>query len=89
MPGVLIIEALAQVGCVAMLSMEENKGKLGVFAAIDNVRFRRQVLPGDTLRLETELIALKRGIGKAHAKAFVGDEIAAEGDLMFAIVDKK
>lgn len=89
MPGVLIIEALAQVGCVAMLTVEENKGKLGVFAGIDEVRFRRQVLPGDTLRLVCEMKALKRGIGKAHAVAYVGDDIAAEGELMFALVDVK
>lgn len=88
-PGVLIIEALAQVGAIAMLSLEENKGKIGLFAGIDDVRFRRQVVPGDTLKLVCEMTALKRGIGKAHAAAYVGDEVAAEGDLMFALADKK
>lgn len=86
MPGVLILEALAQVGCVAMLSLDENKGKLGVFAGINELRFRRQVAPGDTLRLEAEMIALKRGIGKAKVKAAVDGEIAAEGEIMFALV---
>ncbi|WXR62361.1 3-hydroxyacyl-ACP dehydratase FabZ [Peptostreptococcaceae bacterium AGR-M142] len=89
MPGVLIVEALAQVGAVSMLSIEENKGKLGMFAGIDKVRFKREVRPGDTLRLEVELISVRRSIGKASAKAFVGDELACSGELMFALVDKQ
>ncbi len=89
MPGVLIIEALAQVGAVAILSIEENKGKLGVFTGIDKVRFRKQVKPGDVLRLEAELTAFKRGMGKAVATAYVGDKVAASGELMFAVVDNK
>ncbi|MBS5787123.1 MAG: 3-hydroxyacyl-ACP dehydratase FabZ [Clostridioides difficile] len=88
MPGVLIIEALAQVGAVAMMSMDENKGKLGVFAGIDNVRFKKEVRPGDTLTMEIELISIRRNIGKATAKAYVGDELACKGDLMFALVEK-
>lgn len=87
MPGVLIVEALAQVGCVAMLTLEENKGKLGVFAGIDKIRFKKQVVPGDVLRLEVELTSLKRGIGKANAKAMVGEKVAAIGEIMFALVD--
>lgn len=89
MPGVLIVEALAQVGAVAVLSIPENKGKLGLFSGIDKLRFRRQVVPGDTLRLVAELTAFKRGIGKATATAYVGDEVAASGELMFAIVENK
>ncbi|KXG76277.1 3-hydroxyacyl-ACP dehydratase FabZ [Thermotalea metallivorans] len=89
MPGVLIVEALAQVGAVAMLSLEENKGKIGVFTGIDELRFRKQVLPGDTLRMEVEMIAIKRNIGKAQAVAYVGDELACKGILMFALVDQK
>ncbi|MBZ4645069.1 MAG: 3-hydroxyacyl-[acyl-carrier-protein] dehydratase [Petroclostridium sp.] len=89
MPGVLIVEALAQVGAVAILSMEEYKGKLGVFTGIDNFRFRKQVRPGDTLRLEVEMTAFKRGIGKANGTAYIGDEVAASGELMFAIVENK
>lgn len=87
MPGVLIIEALAQVGASAVLSMEENRGKLAFFAGIDKVRFRGQVLPGDTLTLEVELIRLKGKIGKGKATARVGDTTVAEGELMFAISD--
>lgn len=89
MPGVLIIEALAQVGCVCMFAGSGNEGKLGVFAGIDNVRFRRQVVPGDTLKLIIELTAFKRNIGKVHAVAYVEEEVAAEGDLMFAIISKE
>jgi len=86
MPGVLIVEAMAQVGAVAILSMEEYKGKLAVFTGIDKVRFKKQVVPGDTLRMEVEMIAMKRGIGKANASAYVGDQLAVSGELMFAIV---
>lgn len=89
MPGVLIVEAMAQVGAVAMLSLEENKGKLGVFTGIDELRFKRQVVPGDTLRMEIEMIAVKRNIGKAQAIAYVGDEVACKGVLMFALIDQK
>jgi 3-hydroxyacyl-[acyl-carrier-protein] dehydratase len=85
MPGVLIVEALAQVGAVAVLSLEEYKGKIAFFAGIDNFRFKEQVRPGDTLTLEVELTTLRRNIGKGHAVAKVGDKIAAEGDIMFAI----
>ena len=87
MPGVLIVEALAQTGAVAALSAEEFKGKLGLFAGIDGVRFRRQVVPGDQLRLEVEMERLRRGIGRAAAKATVDGETAAEGRLTFALVD--
>ncbi len=87
MPGVLIIEALAQTGAVAALSADEFKGKLGLFAGIDGVRFRRQVIPGDQLRLEVEMDRLRRGIGRASAKATVEGETAAEGRLTFALVD--
>ncbi len=87
MPGVLIIEALAQTGAVAALSAEEFAGKLGLFAGIDGVRFRRQVVPGDQLRLEVEMERLRRGIGRAAAIATVDGEIAAEGRLTFALVD--
>ena len=87
MPGVLIVEALAQTGAVAALSAEEFKGKLGLFAGIDGVRFRRQVVPGDQLRLEVEMERLRRGIGRAAARASVDGETAAEGRLTFALVD--
>lgn len=88
MPGVLIIEAMAQVGCVAMMSIDENKGKLGVFAGIDKVRFKKEVRPGDTLTMEVEMLSVRRNIGKATAKAFVGEELACTGELVFALVQK-
>lgn len=86
MPGVLMVEALAQVGAVAILSMEEYKGKLAVFTGIENVRFKRQVVPGDTLKLEVEIISLRRNIGKGKAIATVDGQIAVKGEIMFAII---
>jgi 3-hydroxyacyl-[acyl-carrier-protein] dehydratase len=88
MPGVLIVEAMAQVGGIAILSMEEHKGKLAVFTGIERMKFRKQVVPGDTLIMEAELIAFKMGIGKAKVCAKVEGKIAAEGEVMFAIVKK-
>lgn len=86
MPGVLIVEAMAQVGGIAILSMEEHKGKLAVFTGIEKMKFRKQVVPGDTLIMEAELIAFKMGIGKAKVCAKVEGKIAAQGEVMFAIV---
>lgn len=86
MPGVLIVEAMAQVGAVALMSVDENRGKLGLFAGIDNVRFKRQVKPGDTLVMEVELGAFRRGVGTGAAKATVDGELACKGDLMFALI---
>lgn len=85
MPGVLIVEALAQVGAVALLKLPENQGKIGLFAGIDGFRFRRQVIPGDQLRLEVEITKSRGAIGKGTGKAYVGDELAAEGELIFAV----
>lgn len=87
MPGVLIVEALAQVGAVALLRMPEHRGKIPYFAGIDGVRFRRPVVPGDVLRLEVELGKLRRGFGSGTATATVGGELAAKGQLLFAIGD--
>ncbi|TFB19270.1 3-hydroxyacyl-ACP dehydratase FabZ [Filobacillus milosensis] len=87
MPGVLIVEALAQVGAVAILKKEENKGKLGMFTGIDKCRFKRQVKPGDRLKLEVEIIRLKGPIGKGKAIATVDGETACEAEIMFAVVD--
>jgi 3-hydroxyacyl-[acyl-carrier-protein] dehydratase len=87
MPGVLMIEAMAQLGAVVVLGMPENQGKLALFAGIDNVRFRRQVVPGDQLRLEVEITRLRGPLGKGKGKALVEGEVAAEGDIMFALVD--
>ncbi|GAE92482.1 (3R)-hydroxymyristoyl-[acyl carrier protein] dehydratase [Gracilibacillus boraciitolerans JCM 21714] len=85
MPGVLIIEALAQVGAVAILSKEENKGKIGFLAGIDKCRFKRQVIPGDTLHLEVEIIRIKGPIGKGKAVAKVDGELACEAEITFAV----
>lgn len=87
MPGVLIVEALAQLGAVVLLSSDEFKGKIAVFAGIDEFRFKKQVVPGDQLRLEAQLLKMRSNIGKAAVKATVDDELAAEGQIMFALVD--
>jgi len=86
MPGVLIIEALAQVGAVALLSMEPYKGKIAFFAGIDKARFRKEVKPGDTLLLEaTFLSPIRRNIGKAKVVATVDGEVVCEAEIMFAV----
>ena len=85
MPGVLIIEALAQAGAVALLSMPEYAGKIAYFGAIDNAKFRRKVVPGDVLRLEVEFIKLKKSAGIGRGTAFVGEAKAAEATLTFLV----
>jgi len=85
MPGVLIIEAMAQVGAVALLGLEEYRGKIAYFAGIDKARFRRQVVPGDQLRIEVEVLKLRGTMGKSQAKAFVEGKVVAEAELMFAV----
>lgn len=85
MPGVLIIEALAQTGAVMVLSKPENRGKIVYFARIDNCRFRRQVVPGDQLRMEIEVIRMRGLVGKCKAVALVAGEMAAEAELTFAL----
>jgi len=87
MPGVIIIEAMAQVGGVMMLAPEENRGKLAFFMALDNVKFRKTVIPGDQLVLEVVAGKIKSKTGQVHAKAFVDSKIVAEADLMFALVE--
>ncbi len=86
MPGVLIVEALAQTGAVAILSMKENEGKNALFGGIDNFRFKKQVLPGDTLKLEVKIIKRKGPIGIGEAIATVDGKVAAKGELTFAII---
>lgn len=86
MPGVLIVESLAQTGAVAILSMEENKGRNALFGGIDKLRFKKQVVPGDTLKLEVKIIKRKGPIGIGEAIATVDGKIAAKGELTFAIV---
>lgn len=85
MPGVLIIETLAQVGAIAVLGMEENEGKLGFLAGVDKCRFKRQVRPGDQLKLEVEIIRMRGSIGKGKGIATVDGEVACEAEILFAI----
>lgn len=85
MPGVLIIEALAQVGAVAILSLPENKGKTAYFGAINSAKFKGKVVPGDVLLLETEIIKSKGPIGVGSAKAYVDGKVVAQGELTFAL----
>ncbi|MCM8809692.1 MAG: 3-hydroxyacyl-ACP dehydratase FabZ, partial [Candidatus Omnitrophica bacterium] len=87
MPGVLIIEAMAQVGGVLMLSKEENKGKLAYFMSVDRVKFRRTVRPGDQLLIEVEVVKLKSKVGQIQGKSYVDGKLAAEALLMFTVVE--
>lgn len=86
MPGVLIAESLAQTGAVAILSVDENKGKNALFGGIDKMRFKRQVIPGDRLKLEVKIIKRKGPIGVGEAIASVDGKVAAKGELTFALV---
>jgi beta-hydroxyacyl-ACP dehydratase FabZ len=88
MPGVLIIEALAQTCGVLALKKEGNKGKLAYFVSINNAKFRKPVVPGDTLILEVEVIRHRPKVVQAHGVAKVGTDVVAEADLMFSIVEK-
>jgi len=85
MPGVLIIEALAQAGAVAILSMEVNKGKIAYFGGIKEAKFRQKVVPGDTIRLEVKIDRLRSNAGIGVGIAYVGDKMACKCELMFAI----
>lgn len=85
MPGVLIIEALAQAGAVTLLSLPQYKGKTAYFGGIKNARFKRKVKPGDCLRLEIEITGLRMGMGMGLGTAYIGEEVAASGELLFAI----
>ena len=85
-PGVLIIEMLAQAGAVCALSMPENQGKIAFFAGIDKAKFRRQVLPGDTLRLEVEMLRVRGNFGMCKGTATVGGERAASAEITFALM---
>ncbi len=87
MPGVLIIEAMAQVAGVLMLNKKENVGKMAYFMSLDRAKFRKMVIPGDQLRLEVEIVKLKSKIGQVHARALVDGQVVSEADLMFALVD--
>ena len=86
MPGVLITESLAQTGAVAILSMEENKGKNALFGGIDKMKFKKMVVPGDVLKLEVKIIKKKGPVGIGEAIATVNGKIVAKGELTFALV---
>ena len=85
MPGVLLVEAMAQVGGIAMLYPKEHRDKLAFFAGIDRVKFRRPVVPGDQVRMVAEIIKLRGSMGKVWAEAFVDDQLVAEGEFLFVL----
>lgn len=87
MPGVLQVEAMAQAGAIAIMSLEEFKGKIGYFGGIKNVKFKRKVVPGDVLRLELEIDKLKKNIGIGHGTAYVGDDVACQVEQFMFIVE--
>lgn len=87
MPGVLMIEAMAQVGACSLLSQTEHRGKIAMFAGVDRIRFRRSALPGETLLISTEIAAVKGNIGKGKGKITVDGETVCSGEFMFALVD--
>ncbi len=88
MPGVLILEAMAQVAAAAVLSLESFKGKVPLFAGVSEARFRKPVVPGDTLKLDVEITKLRSKVGKAVCKAWVGEELVAEAEMTFAAGEK-
>ena len=87
MPGVLIVEAMAQVAAVTLLKGSDSAGKTPMFAGIEDMRFRKPVVPGDQLRMEFTLEKLRGPVGKGHVRATVDGKVAAEGSIMFALVD--
>ena len=88
MPGVLQLEAMAQVASILLLRAPENQGKIGYFLSADKVKWRRPVLPGDTLMIETEILKIKRNIGQAKARCIVNGQVVSEADLMFSLIDR-
>jgi len=88
MPGVLIVEAMAQVGAYAVLNYPEVKDKIAFLAGVDRARFRHPVVPGDRLRIEVELIKIRGTLGKLGCSAYVEDKLVADAELMFALVDR-
>jgi len=87
MPGVLQVEAMAQVASVLMLRKPENHGKIGYFMSADKVKWRKPVLPGDTLFIEAEILKVRRSIGNAYCRCLVNGEVVSEGELKFALTD--
>ena len=88
MPGVLQIEAMAQAGAIAMLTLEENKGKLALFGGIKKARFKKQVVPGDLLNIESKITRVMGNVGFGEGKVMVDGELAVEAELIFALVDE-
>lgn len=88
MPGVIILEALAQTGAVTLLSCEEHRGKLVYFGAMDKVKFKRQVIPGDVLKLNVQITKIKGDFGVGRAVAYVDDQVAVEAILTFALGER-
>ena len=88
MPGVLIIEAMAQVGGVIMLSQLENQGKLAYFMSLDSAKFRQPVVPGDELRMEVEVVKKRARTGQCVGRAYVGDKLVCEAEVKFAVIDR-
>jgi beta-hydroxyacyl-ACP dehydratase FabZ len=89
MPGVLIVEAMAQVACVLLLSKPETKDKLAFFMGMEEIKFRKPVVPGDRLELKVEVLQLRSKFGKAKGEAFVDGQLATEAVFSFAVVDKE
>ncbi len=89
MPGVLILEALAQLSGIMLLQRPEDKGRLALFMAIDKARFRKMVRPGDQLRLETEVVRIKGPLMRTKSRALVDGQVACEAELMFQVIDEK
>ena len=88
MPGVIIVEALAQVGGVAALGLPENSDKIAMLTGLDKWKFRTPARPGDQVRLETELLRVRANFGRGRGRATIGDQLVAEGEISFAIVDR-
>ncbi|RKY56687.1 MAG: 3-hydroxyacyl-[acyl-carrier-protein] dehydratase FabZ [Candidatus Neomarinimicrobiota bacterium] len=88
MPGVLIIESIAQTGAITLLSLPENKGKIVYFGGLKKAKFKRKVIPGDTLRLEVKINKIKKSFGDGFGRAYVGNELACEAEFIFSYMDK-
>lgn len=89
MPGVLILEAMAQVGGIALLYPEEHRGKLPVFGGMDNIKFKRQIIPGDQMVMKATITKIHGNFGRLHSEVFVEDKLAAQADFTFALLEEK
>ncbi|GAH48590.1 unnamed protein product [marine sediment metagenome] len=89
MPGVLIVESMAQAGAVGVMSLPENKNKIALFGGIDKVRFKKIVRPGDELRLDVEIVTLKANFGKGRGKAYVDNELVCTAEIIFFLSEKE